>query len=338
MHNLLFGLPLPAFVNAPAFVKTLAQHYYLCASLSIPLSSMLREEQIKAKWYMAIAARLRDYTQLLKPNLSFMVVFSSVVGYLLAPGVSFAWKEVIILFAGGMLVTGGANTINQILERYSDQMMKRTMLRPMPDGRMVPGEAWAFAAVAGVSGAWLLGYFFNPLAGILSFISLLLYAFAYTPMKKVHPVAVLIGAIPGALPPLIGWVAATGSMGVGGWVLFMIQFFWQFPHFWAIAWVGYEDYLRAGIRMLPSKEGRTRFTGLQCMLYSIVLVPMAVMPRFLELSGNTGMWISMGAGALYFVASLIFFIKNDHVSAKRVMFSSFIYLPTVLLALLFDKL
>jgi protoheme IX farnesyltransferase len=299
---------------------------------------MIREEQIKAKWHMMLLGRMRDYSQLLKPNLSFMVVFSSVVGYLLAPGMAFAWKEVIILFAGGMLVTGGANTINQILERYSDALMKRTMSRPMPEGRMTVAEAWLFAAVTGISGAVLLGVYFNPLAGILSFISLLLYAFAYTPMKKVHPVAVFIGAIPGALPPLIGWVAATGSLGLGGWILFLIQFFWQFPHFWAIAWVGYDDYSKAGIHMLPSKDGKTSFTGLQCMFYSLVLVPMAVMPRTIGLSGNVGMWVCIAAGALYFAASFVFFSKNDLKSARRLMFASFLYLPVVLLALLFDKM
>ena len=287
---------------------------------------------------MLMLARIKDYIQLLKPNLSFMVVFSSVIGYLLAPNVTFAWTEVIVLFAGGMLVTGGANTINQIIERYSDGLMKRTMQRPMPDGRMTVLEAWIFAILTGCSGALLLGFYFNPQAGILSFISLLLYAFAYTPMKKVHPVAVFIGAIPGALPPLIGWVAATGSFGLGGWILFLIQFFWQFPHFWAIAWVGYDDYNRAGIRMLPSRERETRFTGLQCMFYSLVLIPMAVMPRTVGISGNTGMFICIACGMLYFAASFVFYKNNDHKSAKRVMFSSFIYLPTVLLALLFDKM
>lgn len=299
---------------------------------------MLREQPIKAKLEMPLAAKLKDYSQLLKPNLSFMVVFSSVIGYLLAPGIEFAWKEVILLFAGGMLVTGSANTINQILERESDKFMNRTMARPMPDGRMASPEAWILAFVSGITGTVLLAYFFNPLAGILSLISLLLYAFAYTPMKKVHPVAVLIGAIPGALPPLIGWVAATGELSVGGWVLFLIQFFWQFPHFWAIAWVAFDDYIKAGIRMLPSKEGRSRFTGLQCMFYSIVLVPMALMPRLVHMSGNVGMWVSMVCGVAYFAASVAFYIKNDHKSAKRVMFTSFIYLPVVLLALYFDKI
>jgi len=267
-----------------------------------------------------------------------MVVFSSVIGYLMAPGAFFAWKQVLILFSGGMLVTGGANTINQIIERYSDALMKRTKQRPMPDGRMGHVEAWIFAIFCGLSGTLLLGVFFNPFAGLLSLTSLLLYAFAYTPMKKVHPIAVFIGAIPGALPPLIGWVAATGHFGVGGWILFLIQFFWQFPHFWAIAWVGYDDYDRAGIRMLPSREKNTRFTGLQCMFYSLVLIPLAIMPRTVGLSGNIGMWICIACGIFYFIASVAFYINNDYKSAKRVMFSSFIYLPTVLLALLFDKM
>lgn len=305
---------------------------------------MLREEPIKAKLPMFLLARVRDYSQLLKPNLSFMVVFSSVIGYLMAPGMQFDWKNVILLFVGGILVTGGANTINQIIERYSDKLMKRTMNRPLPDGRMGQAEAWFFAAITGISGSLMLGYFFFPLAGILSFISLLLYAFAYTPMKKIHPVAVFIGAIPGALPPLIGWVAATNTLNpanplaLGGWILFLIQFFWQFPHFWAIAWVGFDDYERAGIRMLPSKMGKTRFTGLQCMFYSVVLIPLAVMPRLVGLTGNIGMWVCMALGAFYFIASFLFYTHNDHKSARRLMFSSFIYLPTVLLALLFDKM
>ena len=303
---------------------------------------MLQEQPIKVKETAFVVSRVRDYGQLLKPNLSFMVVFSSVIGYLLAPDVYFEWKNVLLLFGGGTLVTGGANTINQILERYSDKYMKRTMLRPMPDGRMNTAEAWIFAALTGVSGSVLLGYFFNPLTGILSFLSLLLYAFAYTPMKKIHSVAVLIGAIPGALPPLIGWVAATNSLfgvaSLGGWILFLIQFFWQFPHFWAIAWVAFEDYQKAGIRMLPSEAGKTRFTGLQCMFYSIVLVPLAVMPRLIGMSGNVGMWLSILCGMAYFAASVQFYRKNDHKSAKTVMFTSFIYLPVVLMVLLFDKL
>jgi len=281
--------------------------------------------------------RVRDYSQLLKPNLSFMVVFSSVIGYLLVPGIHFSWKEVIILFAGGLLVTGGANTINQIIERYSDAFMKRTMLRPLPDQRMGIVEAWIFAIVTGCTGALLLGYFFNYAAGILSFISLLLYAFAYTPMKKIHPIAVFIGAIPGALPPLIGWVAGTGSLGIGGWVLFLLQFFWQFPHFWAIGYVGFDDYLKAGINMLPSREKESRFTAVQCMFYSLILIPLAVMPRMVHLTGNIGTWVCLACGFMYFLASYMFYRENNYKAARRVMFASFIYLPVVLMALILDK-
>ncbi|MES2704114.1 MAG: heme o synthase [Bacteroidota bacterium] len=305
---------------------------------------MLRQEPIRAKWHLGALGRVRDYNQLLKPNLSGMVVFSSVIGYLMAPGVHFVWNDlgtwqrIITLFTGGMLVTGGANTINQILEKDSDALMKRTQGRPLPDGRMGTAEAWLFAALTGISGALLLALYFNVQAGALSFFSLLLYAFAYTPMKKVHPVAVLIGAIPGALPPLIGWVAATGEFSAGGWVLFAVQFFWQFPHFWAIAWVAYDDYDRAGIRMLPTRERETKFTAIQCILYSMVLVPMATVPHMLGLTGSIGMWVCLLCGVMYLAASIAFYVKNDYKSARRVMFASFIYLPVVLLALVMDKM
>lgn len=285
-----------------------------------------------------LIARTKDYSMLLKPNLSFMVVFSSVIGYLLAPGIAFDWVSVLVLFTGGILVTGGANTINQVLERDGDKLMERTRNRPIPQERISVAEGWMVAGVAGITGAMLLGYYFNPLTGLLSFLSLLLYGFAYTPMKRVHPVAVLIGAIPGALPPLLGWVAATGSLGIGGWVLFLIQFFWQFPHYWAIAWVGYDEYKKAGISMLPSQERTSKFTAIQCMFYSIVLVPIALVPQYVGMTGNIGTWIMIFCGALYFAATVVFFIKNDFKSAKRVMFASFIYLPVTLLALVLDKL
>ena len=303
---------------------------------------MLREDTIEARQPSLLMSKGRDYVQLMKLNLSFMVVFSSVIGYLLAPGISFGWANVILLFVGGMLVTSGANIINQILERYSDRFMKRTATRPLPDGRMGTTEAWILVFLSGAAGVGLLTYYFNWQSGALSLLSMLLYGFAYTPLKKISPIATFVGAIPGALPPLIGWVAATGTLsghnGLGGWVLFSIQFFWQFPHFWAIAWVGYEDYLKAGIRMLPSKAGKTRFTGLQCMFYSLVLIPLVAFPRTMGMSGNIGMWVSIGAGLLYFAASYAFYLQNDLKSAKRVMYASFIYLPTVLLALIFNKL
>jgi protoheme IX farnesyltransferase len=300
---------------------------------------MITEQQLKAKEYPFLVSKTRDYIQLMKPNLSIMVVFSSVVGYLMAPNIPFVWSEVLLLFVGGMLVTNGANIINQIIERFSDRLMRRTMVRPLPEERMSVTEAWILAVVSAILGFAILAINFNLSAAIISLISLLIYAFAYTPMKKIHSIATFIGAIPGALPPLIGWVAATNSIGsIGGWSLFLIQFFWQFPHFWAIAWVGYEDYLKAGIRMLPSREGKTSFTGLQCIFYSLTIIPLSMLPHYLGMTGAVGMWICIACGALYSIASFVFYLKNDRKSAKMLMYTSFLYLPTVLLAVLIDKM
>src|SRR5258708_2700622 len=187
--------------------------------------------------------KIKDYLQLVKLSLSIMVVFSSVISYLLAPKiVEYNWVMIGLLFAGGMLVTGSANAINQVVEKDTDAMMKRTAKRPVAAGRMSVQEGWAFAIITGVLGVLILGYYFNPLSAGLAAFSLFLYAFIYTPLKKVNSIAVLVGAIPGALPCLIGWVAAFGDEPVAwtkGWILFGIQFLWQFPHFFAIAWVAH---------------------------------------------------------------------------------------------------
>jgi protoheme IX farnesyltransferase len=194
--------------------------------------------------------RLRDYLQLIKPSLTIMVVFSSVISYLLAPNVvEFNWGMIILLFIAGMLVTGSANTINQVVEKDTDAMMKRTASRPVAAGRMAAQEAIAFAILCGVAGVLMLGYFFNWLSAGIAILSLFLYAFVYTPLKKVNAVAVLVGAVPGALPCLIGWTAGANALSLGGWSLFAIQFLWQFPHFWAIAWIAHKDYSNASGRL-----------------------------------------------------------------------------------------
>lgn len=289
-----------------------------------------------------LVSKVRDYAIMMKPNLSFMIAFSSIIGYLMAPGVHFVWSDVIMLFIGGMLVTNGSNIINQIIERRSDREMKRTRLRPLPDGRMGVQEAWIVTLISAVAGIAVLWIYFNPLTGILSFISLLLYGFAYTPMKKIHSVATFIGALPGALPPLIGWVAATGSLFAGtdlmGWILFMVQFFWQFPHFWAIAWLGYEEYLKAGINMLPSRAGKTPFTGLQCMFYALPLIPIGMLPHFMQIVGWWGTFFAVGFGVFFTVMAINFYLKSDNASAKKLLYSSFLYLPGVLLSFAIDKL
>lgn len=301
---------------------------------------MVQENIVKQPPF--IVSKVRDYAIMMKPNLSFMIAFSSIIGYLMAPGVVFEWDAVLFLFIGGMLVTNGSNIINQILERVSDREMKRTASRPLPTGRMGIQEAWFITAISAIGGVMILWMYFNPMTGIIAFVSLLLYGFAYTPMKKVGSIATFIGAIPGALPPLIGWCAATGTVfevtDSMGWILFAVQFFWQFPHFWAIAWVGYEEYLKAGIMLLPSKEGKTSFTGLQCMFYSLPLLPIVVFPYLSNVVNLYGTLFAVGFGIFYTIMSINFYLKNDRKSAKSLMYSSFLYLPGVLMSLVLGKI
>ena len=286
----------------------------------------------------AVSRKLKDYYQLMKFTLSFTVVFSSVVSYLLVPNVTFDFVSVLLLFVGGLLVTGAANAINQASEKDTDALMKRTSNRPVAAGRMSVDEAWTFALVTGVLGIFIMGYWFNWTAAGLSAFSLFLYGFVYTPLKKVHSIAVLVGAIPGALPCLIGWVAGTDAFTAGGWILFSLQFFWQFPHFWAIAWVAYNDYSKAGFKLLPSTGGPTKYAAVQSILYSVILIPIGVLPYAFGMTGMISLVIVAIANLFMLWQCLRLFQQMDVKAARRVMFSSYIYLPVVLLALLADKL
>jgi heme o synthase len=291
---------------------------------------------------LSLKQKILDYKLLIKFTLSFTVVFSCVVAYLLHPAVVFEWKPVLLLFLGGMLVTGSANAINQVAEKDTDALMKRTANRPVAAGRMSVNEASFFAAAAGMLGVIIMWYYFNWESALLSAFSLFLYAFVYTPLKKVNSVAVLIGAIPGALPCLIGWVAGFSGEGkndwTGGWIIFAIQFVWQFPHFWAIAWIAHKDYEGAGFKLLPSKEGKTRYSASQAVIYSLLMIPVGLLPYFLHISGQISLYIVLLANLLMVLQSYRLYVDMNTAAARRVMFSSYIYLPVVLLALLFDKL
>jgi len=297
--------------------------------------------------------RLKDYLMLTKPSLNIMVVFSSVISYLLAPNITgFNWINILLLFAGGFLVTGSANAINQTVEKDTDAQMKRTAQRPVAAGRMSTEEGWAFAIITGAAGVFILWWFFNWQCALLAFFSLFLYAFIYTPWKKKNAIAVLIGAFPGALPCLIGWVAATGYLSpaanfvvagrevsnLGGWVLFALQFLWQFPHFWAIAWLAHNDYARAGFKLLPGKEGPTRFTALQTVIYSLLLIPVGVIPYAIGMTGFVSLVIVAIANLFLLWQCIRLYKELEPKAARRVMFSSYIYLPVVFFALLGDKL
>lgn len=290
--------------------------------------------------------KIKDYLLLIKPSLSIMVVFSSVMSFALTKGsesyVDF-WKMILLLFAGGMLVTGSANAINQVVEKDTDAQMKRTGKRPVAAGRLSETEGWVFAVLTGAAGVFILGYYFNWLSAGLAAFSLFLYAFIYTPLKKVNSIAVLVGAVPGALPCLIGWAAGDNNLGLGGWILFAFQFFWQFPHFWAIAWVAHKDYSAVGFKLLPADEGPTKFTALQAIIYSLLLVPVTLAPYFTGIcsyEGSTGI-ISL---ALVLLANVFMigrcvnlYRKMDVPAARKVMFGSYMYLPVVLLAFLLSK-
>lgn len=285
----------------------------------------------------AIASKVKDYFQLIKFTLSFTVVFSCVVCYLLVPNVQFDLFSVLLLFIAGILVTGSANAINQTIEKDTDAIMKRTSGRPVAAGRMTVNEAWAFSIITGITGIVLMWFFFNMQSALLGLFSLLLYAFIYTPLKRINSISVLVGAFPGALPCLIGWVAGTGNFGIGGWILFGIMFLWQFPHFWAIAWVAHKDYERAGFKLLPGTQGPTKFTALQSVIYSMLMIPVGMLPFYAHISGEISLWILLACNLIMVFLSIRLFIKTNVQAARRVMFGSYFYLIIVFLSLLFDK-
>ena len=299
----------------------------------------MMQETVKQSSSFTIASKVRDYMLLIKFSLSFMVVFSAVVSYLLAPKiVAYDWGMIILLFTGGLLVTGSANAVNQVVEKDTDAMMNRTAKRPVASGRMTPAEGWAFAIVAGLAGVFILWYFFNGLSAVIAAFSWFVYAFMYTPLKKVSAVSVLVGAVPGALPCLIGWAAGQDELTIGGWVLFAIQFFWQFPHFWAIAWIAHKDYSKAGFKLMPSVEGPTKYSAIQSVIYSLILVPVGVLPFLVNMSGVVSFWIVLAANLWMVWLSVKLYRRMETKAARGVMFGSYIYLPVVLLALLADKI
>ncbi len=286
----------------------------------------------------SVASKVKDYFQLMKFTLSFTVVFSCVICYLIAPKiVEYNWSMISLLFLAGMLVTGSANAINQAVEKNTDSQMSRTKARPVASGRMSVTEAYIFAFLAGAIGIFMMAYYFNTSSALLSAFSLFLYAFIYTPLKKINSIAVLVGAFPGAFPCLIGWVAGNDDFSIGGWVLFGIQFLWQFPHFWAIAWVAHQDYSKVGFKLLPADKGPTKFTAIQGIMYSVLMVPMGMLPNYFHFTGTISLWIVLVCNLFIVFQSVRLYNEMNAKAARRVMFSSYIYLPIVLLSLLADK-
>jgi protoheme IX farnesyltransferase len=285
-----------------------------------------------------VVFRLREVAVLFKLRLASLVVVSAVLGYLMGmPEGGFDALALLVLAVGGTLLTGASNALNQVLEVREDALMLRTAERPLVRGALSVTEAVWAAFIAGGLGTFLLWMAFGPLTGILGFISLFMYVALYTPLKKRSPWAVFVGAFPGAFPPMLGYVAATGQFGLGPGLLFAMQFMWQFPHFWAIAWVLDEDYARAGFRMLPSPgrtDGRSAFLIL---LYTLFVVPVGMLPWVFGFIGPYAMATAVLLGLVMAWPAWQLFRTHDRKDARRLMFASFLYLPIVQLAYVIDR-
>jgi heme o synthase len=282
------------------------------------------------------AAKAKAYFELLKFRLSFLVAFSCIFGYMLASS-HINILSLTMLFIGGFLLSGGSVIINQIIERDLDKLMSRTMMRPLPTMRLSVSEALSFSVICLVTGVAILLVFTNTLTAILSIVSMILYSFVYTPLKRVGPVAVFVGAIPGALPPLLGWTAATGAITHEALIIFGIQFIWQFPHFWAIAWVADDDYKKAGFKLLPYSGQKDLNTAIQIMIYTMGLIPLGLLPAAFGITGINSAIVATVCGVLFFAQTISLMKTGDRKSALKIMFGSFLYLPIVQIAFLLDK-
>lgn len=294
-----------------------------------PTKNILETETI-------IYSKLSSYFKLTKFTLSALVVFSAVITYFTVAE-EFQIQKIIALCIGGFLVTGAANGFNQIIEKDLDALMNRTKKRPLPTSNLSKTEAFIFCLTLALIGVSLLAVFCNLLSGLVGFISILLYALIYTPLKRKTPFSVFIGAFPGAFPTLIGAVAATDGFGqihFFGVLLFFIQFFWQFPHFWAIAWVSHDDYQKAGFFMLPSKGGRDKSSRSQILIYTLALFPLSLTPYFFEQTGWISATIVSAMGIVFIYQAFQLYKSGAIEDARKLMFGSFVYLPIVQLALM----
>lgn len=290
-------------------------------------------------FFEAISFRAKAYLELIKLRLSALVTFSAVFGFILGDsGALFSWGAFFALMTGGFLITGASGAANEILEKEYDKLMKRTEKRPLPMKQISVQEAYWFTFITAFLGISILWLFTNPLTTLLGVLSMVLYVFVYTPLKRVGPIAVFVGAIPGAMPPLLGWTAATGQISVEALIIFGIQFIWQFPHFWAIAWVSDEDYKRAGFKLLPSGGKKDLNTAIQIMIYTLFLIPLGLLPMYFGLTGINSAVVVTICGVLFLAQTFSLMRDCSRKSALKIMFGSFLYLPIVQIAFLLDKI
>jgi len=281
-------------------------------------------------------SKFSGYLRLGKLRLSALVVFSAVVTYFTVSN-NINWTKALVLALGGLLVTASANGFNQIIEKDLDKLMERTKTRPLPTEVLSSAEAFLVCSLFGVFGTVLLWVYTNPLCGILGFLSIILYAVVYTPLKRFTPFSVFVGAFPGALPTLIGGVAATEGFGHFGFfavLLFLIQFVWQFPHFWSLAWFNDEDYSRADFHLLPSKNGKDAFSKFQILLYSALLLVVSIFPFIFQFVGLLSTLAAVLCGLALLLQAYNFYRLSSDEHARKLFLVTLVYLPVVQVALM----
>ena len=276
---------------------------------------------------------------LIKHRLSFSVVLSSIASYLLAFEI-FSPSTFILLIIGGFLVVGSSNGFNQIIERERDSLMSRTLNRPLPSGNMTTYQAIIICSILGLVGLFML-YTINFRTAFFGFVSMIIYLAVYTPLKPITPLSVFFGAIPGAIPFMLGWVAVTNKFSIETGILFMIQFFWQFPHFWAIGWVSHDDYKRAGFKMLPTGK-RDNGTAFQIVFYTIWMILVSILPYFSFTGtfsiGVPSLILILAAGIFMLTQALRLMKYKDNQNAIRLMYTSIFYLTFIQIIFVLDKL
>jgi len=289
---------------------------------------------------LRIWATISDYWSLTKPEVNFLILITTFAGFYLAPATStsgFRISLAIHTLFGTLLIAGGTGTLNQFLERSFDSQMRRTARRPLASGRIEPSHALWFGITLSLVGALYLALVVNLLACLLAVITLLSYLFVYTPLKRKTPLCTLVGAFPGAAPPLIGWAAARGRLDPEACVLYALVFLWQFPHFMAIAWMYREDYLRANYLVLPFGESRDRYVIWQSLFISLALVPVSLIPA---ITGKSGLVYALAAlilGSIFFYYSARFAFRRSNHAARQLLVASIVYLPAIFLLLMADQ-
>lgn len=285
----------------------------------------------------AVISRLADYVELSKPRIAVMVLLTVVVGYTV--GCEGNWQLTVIVptLLGVALVASGSSALNQYLERTTDARMPRTAGRPLPIGSLTAAEALAFGLTCGTVGTLWLAVTVNGLTALLTLATLVLYAGVYTPLKRRSSLCTAVGAVPGALPPVLGWAAARGSLDAGAFALFAILFLWQFPHFLAIAWLYRDQYDAAGLKMLPRRR-TSRIVGLLAVTYAVALIPVSLLPPSVAMAGDLYAVIAVLFGLMYLAGAMQFALRGDRTSARGLLWTSLIYLPGLLTVMTFDHL